>query len=226
MFVRLHKKTIAHFEELSNKLGDIDRRQMYRRMYYGYEEEMVDLDELREWIFMLENMAARNQNDGTQVDSMISESEDDWLVCEEDIEIIPIYKEAISLSALRAIVKPAEIHYLLRYIKIPSTKNGAEIENHNFGYHFHYGKVKSGRLIRSDLLLTFNSNSKQDDQSENDYPTLYSESHGEGHSIHLDVETIGLNKRRPIYSVCCDEAKKRGFANFKLSRKDSKVFYP
>ena len=184
MLVRLNKTTIINLEKLANKLdssNEIPFRHLYHRhrhryWHVGFENEMIDLEELREWIIQLESIAKNHQFEKN--DDFINE-QNNWLVCEEDIKIIPLYKEAISVSALRYIIEEDKIPYLLKFINIPTAKTGLDIENHNFGYHFHYGKIKSGRLNRSNILLTFDPNNTEDDEN-NDNPPLYSEYHGEG----------------------------------------------
>jgi hypothetical protein len=114
-------------------------------------------------------------------------------------------------------------------LQIPKSREGIDVENHNFGYHFHYGKIKSNELVRSNILLTFNpsydlpkTKSKPKIEVKR---ALYSEYHGEGHTKHIDVATIGDNKRLPIYLVCLDAAQKRGFENFKRLKAEAQIFY-
>lgn len=229
MFVRIHKSTIDVLEYAADQLGQQRQsqlfRQRYRHMYYDFRNGLVDLDKLRNFVIALDRTAEDNESNHDKQIPLLENEGDNWLVCEEDLEIIPLYKEAISLSALRYIIEPAQIQNLLRFVGIPTTKNGMDVENHQFGYHFHYGKIKSGELIRTNVLLTFNPNAT-DDVDSNQKPPLYSEYHGEGHSKHIDVDTIGLNKRKPIYLVCYDEATKRGIKNFKRLKKEAHVFYP
>lgn len=226
MFVRVHKSTIDVMnyviDELTRHENTVSLRHAFRRMYFDYRDDLVSFEELRGWIVDLDRVTERYQQNYPDRSPLFEHEDESWLVCEEDLEIIPLYKEAISLSASRYIIKPEQIRNLLRFVGIPTTKSGVDIENHNFGYHFHYGKVKSGRLIRSNILFTFNPN----DEVAKQRPLLYSEYHAEGHSVHIDVDTIGDNKRRPVYLVCCDEASKRGIKNFKRLKKEARIFYP
>lgn len=225
MFVRVNKSTIDILnyavDELAQHGDTVSLRPAMRRMFFDYRYDLVSLEDLRDWIIDLDRATEHYQRNKTDRNSLFEYEGESWLVCEEDLGIIPLYKEAISLSASRYIIKPEQIQNLLRFVGIPSTKSGIDVENHNFGYHFHYGRVKSGRLIRSTVLFTFNP----DDEAVKQCPPLYSEYHAEGHSVHIDVDTIGVNKRRPIYLVCCDEANKRGIQNFKRLNKEARIFY-
>lgn len=55
-------------------------------------------------------------------------------------------------------------------------------------------------------------------------PRLFGEEHGEGHARSINVETIGNNKRYPIYLVCLEAGAKRGFKNFKMPGKKARLF--
>jgi hypothetical protein len=104
-----------------------------------------------------------------------------------------------------------------------------DIENHGFGYHFHYGKVKAESVVRTNLLLTFDpatSGAKRSRSANRLGPPLLGEYHAEGKNKNISMETIGLNKRLPIYSVCLLAGEKRGFANFKRPRSEAVVFHP
>lgn len=149
-------------------------------------------------------------------------------IIHENIEAIPIYKEAIILERHSPIVSPKQIPSLLHFLKIPSYKEGLEVENHNFGYHFHYGKVKSNSIIRTNILFTFDSSEQTSRKSKKkslERPILYVENHAEGKNKIIDVDTIVNNKRLPIYLVCIDSGEKRGLENFKRPSKKAKIFY-
>ncbi len=60
------------------------------------------------------------------------------------IDIIPIYKDAILLEDHKLLVPQESIPNICYLLQIPGTKEGVAVENHNFGYHFHYCKVKKG----------------------------------------------------------------------------------
>lgn len=196
----------------------------YRYVHLIY-DDFIDIIQARELLISLDNEVKRHDARIEQQDAPTSKLNiDEFLICEEDIKIIPLYNEAISLSALRYIVEPEEVIHLIRFIGLPKGNTGIHIENHNFGYHFHYGKIKSGKLKRTNLLLTFDPRS--DDLSLKPKSPLYYEYHAEGHSTHIDIGTIGANKRKPIYHVCYDEAFKRGIKNFKRLNKHAGIFYP
>ncbi|MGR3918777.1 hypothetical protein LB410_09175 [Escherichia coli] len=71
------------------------------------------------------------------------------------IDITPIYSDAILLEEHKLLVPQESIPNICYLLQIPSTKEGVVVENHNFGYHFHYCKVKKRTLERTNLLLTF-----------------------------------------------------------------------
>lgn len=226
--MRVSKSTLNFLYFVSGHLEKFERsafRRMYYRHYFAdHRENIVELEELRSWLLYLDQLAGNHDWRIDDLSYLSEQPEENWLVCEEDLEVIPLYREALSVSAFRYIIEPKSIPNLLAFVGIPGTRNAVDLENHNFGYHFHYGKVKSGKLRRSNVLLTFNPNETILDESKK--PPLYSEYHGERHFIEIDVDTIGINKRKPIYLVCCDEAKKRGFQNFKHPKKEARVFFP
>jgi len=190
-------------------------------------ESEISLDRARGIILDLERKA-RSLIGDKKFDVLQSEGLDPrFPVYSEVAEIIPIYRDAVSLECQRPLVKPSEIPGLLYLLKIPSHQEGLDVENHGFGYHFHYGRIRSGTLERTNLLLTFdpkNKPVKRQKQSDVFKPPLFSEYHAGGKCKSIDVETIGQNKRFPIYLVCLDAAAKRGFENFKRLSKESVVF--
>lgn len=227
-FVRISDSTRFFLEFAIYHLEDIQHRQLLRRQhrhfFLGYKDGPIELDSLRSLILEL-NEASTKQEMPRQGYPLLSKLEvENWLLYEDDLEIIPLYKEAISVSAFSYIIEPERIPNLLAFVRIPRTRNAVDPENHSFGYHFHYGKIKSGALKRSNILFTFNPNNESSKNSKR--PILYSEYHGEGHSVAFDVDTIGINKRKPIYLVCHDEAQKRGLTNFKRLKKEARAFYP
>lgn len=137
---------------------------------------------------------------------------------DEIMETIPIYSDTLVLAQRSDLISWAEIPAIASLLRIPSTSNGVEIENHGRGLHFHYGTVKNHSLERYDLLLTFNSNLNAEPI------VLYAENHGKYRKI--DIRTMYENKRRPIYDVCHGVLNKRGIANFRLPKKNAVDFYP
>ncbi|HDK6649101.1 TPA: hypothetical protein MXC98_000050 [Klebsiella variicola] len=138
------------------------------------------------------------------------------------IDIIPIYKDAILLEDHKPLVPQEAIPNICHLLKIPGTKEGVEVENHNFGYHFHYCKVKKRTIERTNLLLTFDPTFKKTNKKPR--PDLFGEYHAEGKNMIIDMETIGGNKRYPIYLVCHDAGQKKGLSNFKAPSNKSKLF--
>ena len=131
----------------------------------------------------------------------------------------------MSLVQKNLILPPSEISYLLRFIGIPKSNNGVDIENHSFGYHFHFGRIKNHKLDRTNLLLTFNPSDQYPflvNRNKQNIPLL-AEAHARYKKI--DIATIGNNKRKPIYNVCESEIPKRGIGNFKQPAKKAQLFY-
>lgn len=151
------------------------------------------------------------------------EKPEDWLWLTEisDVEIAPIYQDAVILAERKLILKPSLIPNLVLFLGVPGTKVAVDIENHQFGYHFHYGPVRKSLVQRTNLVLTFDPAANE---GQFGFPPLWAEKHGSGTPI--DVETIGSNKRGPIYSVCRGEMQKKGLGNFKRPAEKSKQFYP
>ncbi|MBR9813050.1 hypothetical protein GYB61_04240 [bacterium] len=151
----------------------------------------------------------------------------DWLFYEEELEVIPVYDEALAVVSRQLIVPPSEIPHVLAFMGIPNTRTGIDVENHDRkGYHFHYGKVKRDSLKRYDVLLTFDkSDVGQDKQPILDIP-LHIEPHAAGKCVHVEASTIGHNRRLPIYLVCVKAMKSRGLVNFLTPSSNSWQFYP
>lgn len=148
-----------------------------------------------------------------------------WLSFDREIEIVPIYNEAIAVVETRPLATPEEIPNLCRLLCLDQ-KTGVEIENHGMGYHFHYGGVKKNQFKRYDVLLTFNkNNTDMNGQSQDDIP-LYSEPHAAGKCTPIEIAIIGHNKRRPIYRECHVQMQKRGLVNFMPPSKNSTQFFP
>lgn len=179
------------------------------------------LDAWRQVILRLEKVAHECELQSVETEGTTLE----YPLYIEEVENAPIYEDCLTVRCFRPIVRREEIPKLLCLFPVPKTKEGMEIENHGFGYHFHYGKMKKNHsLSRTNLLLTFNPKEKGDDDS--DYQrSLYNEYHADGKYINIAAETIGENKRRPIYLLCHDIGKKRGFEHFKFPGHDSEIFW-
>ena len=215
-------------EELDNKNLLSHNRRHHFHYPWRYRRDDLSVSEAEELILDLEGMAARSEMHERGQLELGEEISPRFPVYSEIVEVAPIYKEAVSLEVHKPIVRPAQIPGLLYLLRIPGHREGMDIENHNFGYHFHYGKLKSEVMIRTNLLFTFNPETpippKKKASHELHLP-LYFEYHAEGKNKPIDVESIGINKRRPIYLVCMDMGQKRGLHNFKRPAKDSGVFF-
>lgn len=149
-----------------------------------------------------------------------------WLFYEREIDIVPVYQEAVALVERLEIVEPNQVQNLLDFTRVAKSRTAIESDIHNKGFHFHYGEVKRDALVRYDVLLTFNkANVDQDGAAISDAP-LYIEPHGRGRYQHIDASTIGNNRRLPIYLICDKMMRKKGIRNFMLPSNDSWQFYP
>jgi hypothetical protein len=211
--------TRAALEEVAESLAD---RTDYWPCYPDQRPIRVGstLTQLRRQLLRANDFVARHELRNERP-IFYSETPDDWnwLTYIVDLDVIPIYEDGITASSRKLIATPGEIPYLVRFITATGTSNGLDVENHNFGYHFHFGRVKRNKLHRTNLLLTF----KPTDPHGQSVP-LYAEKHG--NYTPIDVATIGSNKRRPIYDVCHAEMTKRGIAHFKTPANGSSIFYP
>jgi len=146
----------------------------------------------------------------------------------ETLEVFPIYKDAVALECHRPIVLPSQIPGLLYLLEIPGCSEGLDVEHHGFGYHFHYGKVKSQSIVRTNLLLTFNPQDQalpKPKKAPVRKPSLYSEQHAEGKTKSINFEAIGANKRLPIYLVCLSVTEKKAVKDFKVPGSKATVFH-
>jgi len=167
------------------------------------------------------------ENDLRQGESSIElEGSTDWLFYEQEIDVVPIYQEAVVLVERLQILNPHQIQNFLSFMGIPKANTGVHPENHGNGYHFHYGKVMRDALVRYDVLLTFDKENIDKDGSIIPDIPLYVEPHSAGKCIHIDASTIGHNRRLPVYLVCDKLMRKRGIQNFMSPSNNSWQFYP
>lgn len=148
-----------------------------------------------------------------------------WLTYDQDFDIIPIYGDGVAVSQTNFIVRPREIPNIVSLIVVDK-KTGMDLDQHGFGYHFHFGHIRRNKLNRTDLLLTFDP--ADADSSGNPVPTapLHAEKHGKGRYTPINISTIGVSKRRPIYHVCHNEMVKKGIGHFRKPSTGSSVFFP
>ena len=198
----------------------------WRHHYYWHDSDAPSLDAVRQRLAFLNNHLAQFETPASRAGSE-REEPIDWLFYEDELEVIPVYDEALAVVSRQLIVPPAEIPYVLAFMGIANAGTGIDVENHDGkGYHFHYGKVKRDSLKRYDVLLTFNkSDTDRDKQPIPDIP-LHIEPHAAGNCVHIDASTIGHNRRLPIYLVCVKAMKSRGLVNFLTPSSDSWQFYP
>ena len=191
-----------------------------------YRPALWTVEDARDYILKLESIAQyvyeqepRNREYNNQKIKNNIQFDQELPVYNEVLEILPIFDYAVVLECHKPLVSPTDIPCLLYIMKIPNFNDGLVIENHGFGYHFHYGKVKKELLIRTTLLLTF---PPTNELKEN---TLYAEYHTESKAKKIDIHLMGQNRKRPISLVCLEAAQKRGFHKFKRPGKDAAIFY-
>ena len=165
MRITLTQKTT---EFLDRAIEELDKKQLLNwprrhRFHYPwkYRGNDISVEQAREFILELEAMAIKSEGRERSKMDYSNEVDPSYLVYSEIVEVAPIYKDAVSLEIHKPIVNPSQIPGLLYLLRIPGHHEGMDIENHNIGYHFHYGKIKSDTLIRTNLLLTFNPSDSQ-----------------------------------------------------------------
>lgn len=135
------------------------------------------------------------------------------------------------LERHHSIVLPSEIPQLLLILNVPKCRDGMELEDHGYGYHFHFGKVSGHRIERTNLLLTFDDSGEEPAQVDSarnvtSNRPLYGETHAEGKNLVIHMDQIGMSKRPAIYGVCFKAAQHKGFNCFKRPGRKARVFYP
>lgn len=147
----------------------------------------------------------------------------DWLFYLEECKVIPVYDDAVVLMRQSPLVQPQEVQNILRFISVAGSKYGVDdAENHGFGYHFHFGKVKSNTITRVNVVLTFDHRQPVPEKS---HDPLFAEEHGSGSYKHIDIATVGQNVRYPIYKICEHEMQSIGRQNFKPPAAKATIFY-
>lgn len=199
------------------------RNRWWTRDLRGSVEDCVNL------ILELERMASNSEQKEMQPFESVDLVDNRYPIFHDTVDVVPIYKDAIALECHRPLVLPKQIPRLLYLLNIPGYAEGMEVENHGFGYHFHYGKIKSKTIVRTNLLLTFDpqkSNAlKSSKKGQSKKPLLYGEQHAEGKTKSIEMGSIGNNKRLPIYLVCLGAGEKRGLGNFKAPGTKAKIFH-
>jgi hypothetical protein len=228
MHMRVHLGQTIEFIEAAVRA--LAKEGLWERSPYFFDHHYMwhrspnspSLESTQEVLFQLEAMATKLNREHDHEALVAEEPDARFPMYTEVVEVTPVYRDAISLECRRPTVKPAEIPHLLYLLKIPGHIEGLDVENHGFGYHFHYGRIKAGSLSRTNLLLTFSPSETPKKRAK---PPLYYEYHADGKTKSIDAEALGLNKRRPIYLVCHDVGQKRGLVNFKHPSANSKVFF-
>jgi hypothetical protein len=225
-------ETIRFINQAIERLDSMNalKRSFHHHFFYPWgrrDDVQNSLSECRDIILELEGMTPEPEQD---LDNMpISECLDGrYPIYHDTVDVVHIYEDGISLECHRPLVEPKQIPKLLFLLRIPRCPEGVEVENHGFGYHFHYGKVKSEAIVRTNLLLTFNPQRHLVNETEKkltQQPSLYGEQHAEGKTKKINMDLIGNNKRLPIYLVCLEAGKKRRFSDFKPPGAKAKVFH-
>ena len=224
--------TIRFIERAVSALDKADALDPSFRRYFRYPSwrhiEPESVHECTGLILELEEMAKKREHQPMQRTELPLAVDARYPIFRETLEVFPIYNEAIAHECHRPVVLPNQIPGLLYLLKIPGCSEGLDVEHHGFGYHFHYGKVKSQSIVRTSLLLTFNPHDQALPKPRKTPPKklpLYSEQHAEGKSKPINVEAIGSNKRLPIYWVCVSATEKRAIKDFKVPGNKATVFH-
>ena len=136
------------------------KRYIYpHRRHWRYRQPPQTVEETRAIILELENAMQKATSDFPQSDLYAGDLDERYPIIHDVMAVMPLFNHAVVLECHRPLVKPSEIPSLLYTLKIPGYKEGLEVENHQFCYHFHYGKIKSETVVRSNLLLTFDPTS-------------------------------------------------------------------
>ncbi len=228
----VNRQTLNVFDYLSGFLAwrygphEYQRLRAIRRVLGNSE---VTLEALRHELLRAEELIARADLPRESIGLFSGEHTDDWLWLTYDLEldIIPIYSDGVALTTTGLIARPSEIPNIVQLIiSVPgNTSNGLDVEDHRFGYHFHFGNISGSKLHRTDLLLTFNPADHDANGDPKPNIALYSEKHGSGRYKSINEQTIGDNRRRPIYAVCHSEMVRKGVKTFLRPSLKSKVFF-
>jgi hypothetical protein len=225
-------QTLRFIDEAARKLDESQalpsslRRYGYRPWWHTQHPQ--DIQGARSLVLEFEKAAKQLVRESPEAEVNQREAAERYPVIHDQVQVLPIFNHAVLLECHRPLVRPSQIPALLYLLKIPSCGEGLDVENHGFGYHFHYGKVKAEAVVRTNLLLTFDplvNGAKRSRSAIRLGPPLLAEYHAEGKNKSISMETIGSNKRFPIYSVCLLAGEKRGFTNFKRPRSEAVVFH-
>jgi len=229
---QLALQTLRFIDKAVSKLDEYQALPLSLRRFayqpWWHRQYPQDVQHAREFVLEIEEVAKQLALEVPLSEVNAQTAGELFPVFHDVVQVLPLFNHAVLLECHRPLVRPSEVQTLLYLLKIPSCGEGMDIENHGFGYHFHYGKVKAGTVARTNLLLTFdppNSGAKRSRSPNHLGPPLLGEYHAEGKNKTISMETIGHNKRLPIYSVCLLAGEKRGFANFKQPKNEAVVFH-
>jgi hypothetical protein len=190
---------------------------------YGIDVEALNLLSIRYQLLALDAEIAGLQETAAPLYSEGDPRALSWLNYYDEVRIIPIYNEAIALMRMKPLFRQEEVQNIVRFISVPGSMSAVDDpEEHGHGHHFHYGKTKKNRLIRYNVVLTFDRRKPAPQQS---HDPLFSEEHGSGRYQHVDVSLIGQNVRYPVYKICEAEMKRIGRDKFKVPANKAQLFY-
>lgn len=187
------------------------------------EVQTRELETLRARLLTFNELLSDLSDEGAQLYAVDDPTRFDWLFYLEECKVIPVYDDAVALMRQRPLVQPQEVENIIRFISVDGSKYGVDdMENHGFGYHFHFGKIKSKTITRFNVVLTFDH---RQPVPKNLHDPLFAEEHGSGSYKHIDIATVGHNIRYPIYRVCEHEMQSIGRQNFKRPAAKATLFY-
>ena len=194
-----------------------------QRRDFALETPTRELAILRARLLRLDGLLGELELEGQPLYAEGDTSRFDWLTYLEEVKVVPIYDDAIAVVRHRMLVKPQEVPNLLRFTSVGGSNYGVDdSEDHGFGYHFHFGKVKRNTLKRLNVVLTFDHKKPVPPKS---HDPLFSEEHGSGRYDHIDISTVGNNVRLPVYKICESEMLSLGREKFKTPAAKASLFY-
>lgn len=182
-----------------------------------------ELAMLRVRLLRIDELLGKLGVDGQILYDLVDKSNFDWMTYLEEVKVIPIYDDAIAVMRYRPLIRSEEIPNLLQFLRVRGSRYGVDgSEDHGFGYHFHFGKVKKNTLKRLNVVLTFDHRKPAPPKS---HDPLFYEEHSSGRYDHIDASTVGNNVRLPVYKICVSEMLELGRDKFKIPSAKASLFY-
>ncbi|QJC55561.1 hypothetical protein HC248_00842 [Polaromonas vacuolata] len=195
-------ETLAVLDYLEETVHPIifSRLKRRQRLSSGLEARTREIETIHARLLRFDRILAELELEGQPIYDESDSSRWEWLTYLEECKIIPVYDDALALMHHRKLVDSMEVQNILKFISVASSTYGVDkAENHSYGYHFHFGKVKKNTLNRFNVVLTFDNRKLVLPKS---HDSLFAEEHGSGRYRHIDIATVGDNVRLPIFKIC------------------------